>query len=62
MRWSLSGGGIEASVPCGLTSQSSLWDVRLVVWTVVAILYVACGRYPGWMHRRLVEMGESVES
>jgi len=86
-----------AMVPCGLTSQSSLWDyiygdqfedeeeynekvlpirlrldvyyvrhasfgwdVRLVVWTVVAILYVACGRYPGWMHRRLVECAGEV--
>ena len=80
-----------ATVPCGLTSQSSLWDyiygdqfpdeeeynekvlpirlkldvyyvkhasffgdIKLIIWTVIAILYTACGKYPQWMHDRLV--------
>lgn len=84
---------IAATVPCGLTSQSSLWDyiygdqfteeneynekvlpirlkldvyyvkhagffgdVKLIVWTVLAILYTACGKYPQWMHDSLVSM------
>lgn len=84
---------ISATVPCGLTSQSSLWDyiygdqfteedeynekvlpirlkldvyyvkhagffgdVKLIVWTVLAILYIACGKYPQWMHDSLVSM------
>lgn len=84
---------ISATVPCGLTSQSSLWDyiygdlfteedeynekvlpirlkldvyyvkhagffgdVKLIVWTVLAILYTACGKYPQWMHDSLVSM------
>ena len=82
---------IAATVPCGLTSQSSLWDyiygdqfpeeeeynekvlpirlkldvyyvkhrsffgdIKLIIWTVLAILYTACGKYPQWMHERLV--------
>lgn len=82
---------IAATVPCGLTSQSSLWDyiygdqfpdekeynekvlpirlkldvyyvknasffgdIKLIVWTVIAILYTACGKYPQWMHDKLV--------
>lgn len=82
---------IAATVPCGLTSQSSLWDyiygdqftdeeeynekvlpirlkldvyyvkhasffgdIKLIIWTVIAILYTACGKYPQWMHDRLV--------
>ena len=82
---------IASSVPCGLTSHSSLWDyiygdkfpdeeeynekvlpvrlkldvyyvkhasfsgdLKLSVWTVAAILYTACGKYPQWMHERLV--------
>ena len=82
---------IAANVPCGLTSQSSLWDyiygdqfpeeeeynekvlpirlkldvyyvkhrsffgdIKLIIWTVLAILYTACGKYPQWMHERLV--------
>jgi hypothetical protein len=73
---------IAATVPCGLTSQSSLWDyiygdqfsdekeynekvlpirlkldvyyvkhtsffgdIKLIIWTVLAILYTACGKY-----------------
>lgn len=88
---------ICASVPCGLTSQSSLWDyiygdqfeeeaeynekvlpirlkldvyyvrhasffgdVKLIIWTVVAILYTACGKYPQWMHEKLVAYSETV--
>lgn len=82
---------IAATVPCGLTSQSSLWDyiygdqfpneeeynknvlpirlkldvyyvkhagciwdLRLIVWTIIAIIYTALGKYPHWMHNRLV--------
>lgn len=87
---------IAASVPCGLTSQSSLWDyiygdqfpdeeeynekvlpirlkldvyymkhasffgdLKLIVWTVLAILYTACGKYPQWMHEREHDSGRS---
>ncbi len=83
---------IAATVPCGLTSQSSLWDyiygdqfpdeaeynekvlpirlkldvyyvkhasffgdLKLIAWTVIAILYTACGKYPQWMHEKLVD-------
>ena len=89
---------ICASVPCGLTSQSSLWDyiygdqfedeaeynekvlpirlkldvyyvkhasffgdLKLIVWTVLAILYTACGKYPQWMHDKLVEYSNTVK-
>ena len=82
---------IASTVPCGLTSQSSLWDyiygdqfpdekeynekvlpvrlkldvyyvrhasffgdLKLILWTVIAIAYTACGKYPQWMHDRLV--------
>lgn len=88
---------IAATVPCGLTSQSSLWDyiygdqfteeeeynekvlpirlkldvyyvkhasffgdVKLIIWTVLAILYTACGKYPQWMHNKLVAYSEEV--
>ena len=88
---------IAASVPCGLTSQSSLWDyiygdqfpdeeeynekvlpirlkldvyyvkhasffgdIKLIIWTVLAILYTALGKYPQWMHDKLVAYSESV--
>lgn len=88
---------IAASVPCGLTSQSSLWDyiygdkfadeneynekvlpirlkldvyyvrnasffgdLKLIVWTVIAILYTLCGKYPWWMHDKLVEYSKTV--
>lgn len=88
---------IAASVPCGLTSQSSLWDyiygdqfpdeaeynekvlpirlkldvyyvkhasffgdLKLIVWTVLAILYTACGKYPQWMHDKLVGYASEV--
>ena len=87
---------IAATVPCGLTSQSSLWDyiygdqfpdeeeynekvlpirlkldvyyvkhasfwwdIKLIVWTVLAILYTAVGKYPQWMHDKLVGYAES---
>ena len=86
---------IAATVPCGLTSQSSLWDyiygdqfteedeynekvlpirlkldvyyvkhagffgdIKLIIWTVLAILYTACGKYPQWMHDSLVSMAK----
>lgn len=89
---------IALKVPCGLTSQSSLWDyiygdqfpneeeynekvlpirldldvyyvnhatfggdVKLIYWTILAIIYTACGKYPQWMHNRLVEYSESVK-
>ena len=88
---------ICADVPCGLTSQSSLWDyiygdqfedeteynekvlpvrlkldvyyvkhasfvwdIRLVCWTVLAILYTLVGKYPQWMHNKLVEYSKTV--
>lgn len=88
---------ICAVVPCGLTSQSSLWDyiygdqfedeteynekvlpvrlkldvyyvkhasfawdIRLVYWTVLAILYTLVGKYPQWMHDKLVEYSKTV--
>ena len=88
---------IAATVPCGLTSQSSLWDciygdqfpdekeynekvlpirlkldmyyekhasfwwnIKLIVWTVLAILYTAVGKYPQWMHDKLVEYSKTV--
>lgn len=87
---------IAATVPCGLTSQSSLWDyiygdqfldeeeynekvlpirlkldvyyvkhasffgdIKLIIWTVLAILYTALGKYPQWMHDKLVGYAES---
>lgn len=86
---------IASTVPCGLTSQSSLWDyiygdqfpdeeeynekvlpirlkldvyyvkhasffgdLKLIVWTVLAILYTAVGKYPKWMHDKLVKYAE----
>lgn len=89
---------IAATVPCGLTSQSSLWDyiygdqfsdeeeynekvlpirlkldvyyvkhanffgdIQLILWTVIAILYTACGKYPQWMHDKLVEYSKTVK-
>ena len=88
---------ISATVPCGLTSQSSLWDyiygdqfeeedkynekvlpirlkldvyyvkhasffgdIKLINWTVLAILYTACGKYPQWMHNKLVEYSKEM--
>lgn len=88
---------IAATVPCGLTSQSSIWDyiygdkfedeeeynekvlgirlkldvyyvkhasffgdIRLIIWTVLAILYTACGIYPQWMHDKLVAYSKNV--
>ena len=29
-------------------------DLKLILWTVIAIAYTACGKYPQWMHDRLV--------
>ena len=89
---------VAATVTCGLTSHSSLWDyiygdkfpdedeynekvlpirlkldlyyvknasfwwdIRLIWWTVVAILYTACGKYPMWMHKKLVSYAEELE-
>ena len=88
---------ICASVSCGLTSQSSLWDyiygdqfpdeeeynekvlpirlkldvycvkhagffgdIKLIIWTVLAILYTTCGKYPQWMHNKLVAYSKTV--
>jgi lipopolysaccharide/colanic/teichoic acid biosynthesis glycosyltransferase len=88
---------IAATVPCGLTSQSSLWDyiygdqfpdeeeynekvlpirlkldvyyvkhasfwwdIKLIVWTVLAIIYTALGKYPQWMHDKLVEYSKTI--
>ena len=86
-----------STVPCGLTSQSSLWDyiygdqfpdekeynekvlpvrlkldvyyvrhasffgdMKLILWTVIAIAYTACGMYPQWMHDKLVGYSKTV--
>lgn len=91
------GNEIAYNVPCGLTSQSSLWDyiygdkftnedeynkkvlpirlkldiyyvkhasflwdLRLIFWTVLAICYTVCGKYPQWMHDKLVEFSKSI--
>jgi len=35
-------------------------DIRLIWWTVLAILYTACGKYPQWMHDKLVEYSKTV--
>ena len=83
---------IAATVPCGLTSQSSLWDyiygdqftdekvlpirlkldvyyvkhasfwwdICLIWWTVLSILYTTCGKYPQWLHDKLVEYSKTV--
>lgn len=88
---------ICAEVPCGLTSQSSLWDyiygdqfeeeaeynekvlpirlkldvyyvkhasfcgdIKLIWWTILAILYTACGKYPQWLHDKLVVYSKEV--
>lgn len=88
---------IAATVPCGLTSQSSLWDyiygdqfkeeeeynekvlpirlkldvyyvkhasflgdIKLIIWTVLAIFYTVCGKYPQWMHDRLVAYSKEI--
>lgn len=88
---------IAYTVPCGLTSQSSLWDyiygdlftnedeynekvlpirlkldvfyvhhtsflwdLRLILWTILAIGYTICGKYPQWMHDKLVEYSKSI--
>ena len=87
---------ICAHVPCGLTSQSSLWDyiygdkfeeeaeynekvlpirlkldvyyvknasffgdIKLIWWTILAILYTACGKYPQWLHDKLVKYSKT---
>lgn len=88
---------IASTVPCGLTSQSSLWDyiygdmfsdekeynekvlpirlkldiyyvkhanftgdLKLILWTVLAILYTASGKYPQWMHDKLVAYSDTI--
>ncbi|MGR4859846.1 sugar transferase [Bacteroides pyogenes] len=88
---------IASTVPCGLTSQSSLWDyiygdqfpdeeeynekvlpvrlkldiyyvrhasffgdLKLVFWTVLAILYATLGKYPQWMHNKLIDYSKEV--
>lgn len=90
---------IASTVPCGLTSQSSLWDyiygdqfpnedeynekvlpirlkldvyyvknasffgdIKLIIWTVLAIAYTVCGKYPQWMHNKLMEYSNSCNS
>lgn len=88
---------ISSSVPCGLTSHSSLWDyiygdqfeeekeynkkvlpirlkldiyyvknasfiedIKLIIWTVLAIAYTACSKYPQWMHDNLIKCSKTV--
>lgn len=89
---------VAASVPCGLTSQSSLWDyiygdqftdeeeynekvlpvrlkldvyyvqnasffgdIKLILWTVIAIFYTVCKKYPQWMHDKLIVYSNTVK-
>ncbi len=89
---------IASTVPCGLTSQSSLWDyiygdkfenedeyiqkvlpirlkldiyyvrhasfwgdVILIVWTMLAIIYTACNKYPQWMHNKLLAYSKEIK-
>ena len=89
---------VAASVPCGLTSQSSLWDyiygdqftdeeeynekvlpvrlkldvyyvqnasffgdIKLILWTVIAIFYTVCKKYPQWMHDKLIAYSNTVK-
>ena len=35
-------------------------DIKLIIWTVIAILYTACGKYPQWMHDKLVAFSKTV--
>lgn len=88
---------IAATVPCGLTSHSSLWDyiygdqfpdeeeynekvlpirlkldvyyvkhasfggdLKLILWTMIAIFYTVSGKYPQWMHNKLVGYSKMV--
>ena len=88
---------IAATLPCGLTSQSSLWDyiygdqfpeeeeynekvlpirlkldvyyvkhasffgdIKLILWTMLALFYTALGQYPQWMHDKLVNYSKTV--
>lgn len=88
---------VASTVPCGLTSQSSLWDyiygdqfteekeynekvlpirlkldvyyvknatflgdLKLILWTIIAIVYTAFGKYPQWMHDKLVKYSKEV--
>lgn len=36
-------------------------DIKLILWTVVAILYTACGKYPQWMHDKLVGYAKTIK-
>jgi O-antigen biosynthesis protein WbqP len=36
-------------------------DIKLIIGTVIAILYTACGKYPQWMHEKLVRYAEMVK-
>ncbi len=36
------------------------WDIKLIMWTVIAILYTALGKYPQWMHNKLVGYSKTV--
>lgn len=88
---------VASSVPCGLTSESSLWDyiygdqfsdeaeyndkvlpirlkldiyyvknasfcgdIKLIIWTIIAILYTIIGKYPQWMHDKLVKYSDTI--
>lgn len=35
-------------------------DIKLILWTVIAILYTACGKYPQWMHDKLTDYSKTV--
>ena len=35
-------------------------DIKLIIWTVLAITYTACGKYPQWMHDKLVGYSKTV--
>lgn len=37
--------------------HASFWyDIKLIFWTVLAILYTACGKYPQWLYNYLVNL------
>lgn len=33
-----------------------IYDIKLIVWTILAILSTACGRYPQWLYNYLISL------
>ena len=55
-KWCKDGDTVDVAIMCTeAKARAFLRDLKLIVWTVLAILYTACGKYPQWMHDRLVE-------